>query len=190
MPLPFKFMIVGPMLMFFLVLSGHSKNVLGDDESIPAGAVFENDGDWKFNDDRLVFERGNLNPDGRRFIRWKDYDWAITSDEITIIDPRPYGGSFTASRNQVDSDNKLIPEKKLMNDMKDEAKDLRKRNEKGEEASIPEYDASYGTTYSGPDYYEYDSSYYYGPSVSLGVELGGRHHHHHYYHHGGWHRRR
>ena len=86
--------------------------------------IFESKKGWKFEDDSLIFFNRSPNPDGTRFIRWKDYTWVITSTQIVVIDPRPYGTQVQGLRNQM-TDKGPQSDKDLMDDLKDQAKDIR-----------------------------------------------------------------
>ncbi|MBI3828224.1 MAG: hypothetical protein HY291_01825 [Planctomycetes bacterium] len=123
---------------------------------IPENAVFETKHTWKFDDDRLVFSSASANPDGRRYFVWKDYNWIVSGDSIALLDTRPYGTSLTSSRHAVDEDGRGVPDKKIMNDMKDQAKDIRESREP--------------RAYYGP--------YVSGPHIDFEFRGGRRFHHH------------
>ena len=87
-------------------------------------AVFESDKAWKFKDDMLVFFNPSSNPAGVRYIRWKDYTWAITASQITVIDERPYGTQLQGQRGLLTEDGPQ-KDKDLMSDLKRQAGDIR-----------------------------------------------------------------
>jgi len=86
--------------------------------------IFEAEKAWKFKDDRLVFFNPSPNPDGTRFLRWKEYTWVVTADRIVVIDPRPYGTQVQGLRNQM-TDKGPQKDKDLMKDLKEQAEDIR-----------------------------------------------------------------
>ena len=92
--------------------------------------VYETEKSWKFDDgDNLVFFNPSPNANGLRFVRWKDYNWTVTKDLITVSDPRPYGTTLQGRRGQLDKDSKLQSDKDLMKELKNEAGDLRASRE-------------------------------------------------------------
>jgi hypothetical protein len=96
---------------------------------LPQNVVYETKNGWKFKDDTLVFFSENRNPDGRRYIIWKDYHWIITETEFTVLDPRPFGTSITASRRGTDKKGRQLSDNQIMDDLKDQAGDLRRARE-------------------------------------------------------------
>jgi hypothetical protein len=96
---------------------------------LPQNVVYETKNGWKFKDDALVFFNENRNPDGRRYILWKDYHWVITETEFTVLDPRPFGTSITASRRGTDKKGRQLSDNQIMDDLKDQAGDMRRARE-------------------------------------------------------------
>jgi len=87
--------------------------------------IFEGKKGWKFDKtDNLLFFNPSPNPDGSRFIRWKEYTWVVTRDRIVVIDPRPYGTQLQGQRNQMTKDGRQSDED-LMKDLKEQAEDIR-----------------------------------------------------------------
>jgi hypothetical protein len=128
--------------------------------------VYEPEKSWKFDDDQLLFSNPSPNPDGSRFIRWKDYDWVVTKDLITVYDSRPYGTTLQGRRGQLNKDGKPLRDKDLMNELKDEAGNVRSNRE-------PSYDPS---VYWGWDYgYGWWGC---GPHGFRHFHGGGHFHHH------------
>jgi hypothetical protein len=120
--------------------------------------VFEIKSGWKFDDDQLVFLNANENADGKRYIVWKDYQWAIGDGQITIFDTRPYGTTFSSNRRQVDEDGKPMKDKDVMNDMKDHAKDIREANTPPPPPPPPGYyDDYYGRPFIGSSFFFFHS---------------------------------
>jgi len=98
--------------------------------------IFESKKGWKFEDESLIFFNRSPNPDGTRFIRWKDYTWVITSTQIVVIDPRPYGTQVQGLRNQM-TDKGPQSDKDLMDDLKDQAKDIRHAKDPNHRGGLP-----------------------------------------------------
>jgi hypothetical protein len=96
---------------------------------LPQNVIYETKNGWKFKDDTLVFSNENRNADGRRYIIWKDYHWVITENEFTVLDPRPFGTSLTASRHGTDKKGRPLSDHQVMDDLKDQAGDLRRARE-------------------------------------------------------------
>jgi len=121
---------------------------------IEKAPVFEIKSGWKFDDDQLIFANPNQNGDGKRYVVWKDYQWAVSDDLITIYDTRPYGATFSAKRKQVDEDGKPLKDKDIMNDMKDHAKDIREANTPRPPPPPPGYyDDYYGSPVIGGSFF-------------------------------------
>jgi len=121
--------------------------------------VFETDKSWKFEDNHLIFFQPNSNANGKRYLIWKDYRWIVGSGEITAIDPDS-GARVTASRQQVDSDGKLLKDKEIMKDLKDRVKD---RANDGSYRTKTVFDAPDYDSYSEPPVgsrHTYERTYY------------------------------
>lgn len=92
-------------------------------------AVYESEKSWEFKKDMLVFYSENPNATNVRFIRWKGYNWVVTTKSIMVMDPRPYGTQLKAPRHRRIKDNKTQSDKDLMNELKKNAKKVRKARE-------------------------------------------------------------
>jgi len=86
--------------------------------------IYESEKAWKFEDDNLVFFNPSPNQGGVRYIRWKDYNWMVTQNQIIVSDSRPYGTQLQGTRNQMTKDGPQS-DKDLMNDLKRQAGDIR-----------------------------------------------------------------
>jgi hypothetical protein len=91
--------------------------------------IYETDKAWEFKKDHLVFYNPSHNPGGMRFLRWKDYTWIVTKSKIVVIDSRPYGTRLQGLRHQRIKGNKIQRDKDLMNDLKKQARKIRKAND-------------------------------------------------------------
>jgi hypothetical protein len=99
--------------------------------SAPVRPVYEVKDGWKFDKgDNLAFSNPSPNPDGARFLLWKDYVWMVTAEQIVAIDLRPNGTQVKGRRQQRTKDDKLQSDKDLMSDLKDQVEDLRKAAER------------------------------------------------------------
>jgi hypothetical protein len=133
---------------------------------LPEGKVYESKKSWEFDDDELDFKNSNPNPDGKRYLVWKDYHWIIGDNEITVIDPRPYGTSITSARRTVDRKGRVQKDEKVMDSLKDQAGDIRRSREPVYYAPPAVIGIGFGFGYYGGGYY-------------------GHHHHHGGHYHGG-----
>lgn len=86
--------------------------------------IFESEKGWTFDRDNLLFFNPSPNPDGTRFVRWKEYTWVVTAQRIVVIDPRPYGTQVQGLRGQMTAKG-LQSDKDLMKSLKEEAEDIR-----------------------------------------------------------------
>jgi hypothetical protein len=133
---------------------------------LPQGKIYESKKSWKFDDDELEFKNANPNPDGKRYLIWKDYHWIIGDNEITVIDPSPFGTTITSSRNQIDHKGRRLKDEKVMDSLKDQAGEIRR-------ARTPYYDPPVNIGigfgfgyYGGGPYYghrHYHGGHYYAP---------------------------
>ncbi|HYG73911.1 MAG TPA: hypothetical protein VEK08_02765 [Planctomycetota bacterium] len=96
---------------------------------LPQNVVYESKNGWKFEDDTLVFKNPNSNADGKRYLIWKEYHFVIADNEITVLDPRPFGTILTAARTGNDKKGRPLSEKKIMDELKDQAGELRRARE-------------------------------------------------------------
>lgn len=94
-----------------------------------AQPVFEHKDAWKFEDDELLFANESPNQGGVRFLKWKEYTWVVTADQIMVIDPRPYGVTLQGARHQKDVKGRVQTDKKLMEYLKDQAEEARENSE-------------------------------------------------------------
>ena len=95
----------------------------------PDGVVWESKKGWKFEKDKLVFFNENQNKNGNRYVVWHEYHFEISDAHVTIYDTRPYGSSMRASRQQVDEQSRPLSDKKVLDELKDQAEDIRQARE-------------------------------------------------------------
>jgi len=133
---------------------------------LPQGKVYESKKSWEFDDDELEFKSSNPNPDGKRYLVWKDYHWIIGDNEITVIDPRPFGTSITSARRTLDRKGRIQKDEDVMDSLKDQAGEIRRSRE---------------PIYVGPP-----------PVIGIGIGFGGyygpRYYNGGHYHGGGYYR--
>lgn len=102
---------------------------LAADAPARAQPVFEHKDGWKFEDGELLFANECPNQGGVRFLKWKEYTWVVTADQIMVIDPRPYGVTLQGARHQKDVKGRVQGDKNLMEYLKDQAEEARENNE-------------------------------------------------------------
>lgn len=126
---------------------------------LPEGKVYESKKSWSFDDDELDFKSSNPNPDGKRYLVWKDYHWIIGENEITVVDPRPFGTSITSGRHTIDRKGRVQKDEKVMDSLKDQAGDVRRSREPIYVGPPPVIGLGFGF-FGGPGYYH--DHYYHG----------------------------
>lgn len=97
--------------------------------------IFESEKAWKFEHDNLIFFNPSQNQGGIRYIRWKDFNWMVTQNQIVISDTRPYGTQLQGTRNQMTKDGPQS-DKDLMNYLKDQANEIRKSREPHNDTAV------------------------------------------------------
>jgi len=132
---------------------------------LPEGKIYESKKSWDFDDDELEFKSSNPNPDGKRYLVWKDYHWIIGDNEITVIDPRPFGTSITSARRTLDRKGRIQKDEKVMDSLKDQAGDIRRSREPVYVGPPPVIGIGFGFGHFGPGYYHgghYHGGHYHG----------------------------
>ena len=112
------------MLVGMAFLAPNSASAQDGNGAAQVQPIFESEKAWKFKDNRLVFFNPSPNPDGTRFLRWKEYTWVVTADQIIVVDPRPYGTQVQGKRFQM-TEKGPQKDKDLMKDLKEQAEDIR-----------------------------------------------------------------
>lgn len=111
------------LLALFSVAALHGAEPSSDK---PLEPIYESKDGWAFDKaGDLTFHNESPNPDGTRFLVWKEYIWAITDDTITIIDQRADGTQLKGKRHQTVKNEKIQKDKDLMNDLKGRAAEIR-----------------------------------------------------------------
>lgn len=98
--------------------------------------IFESEKGWTFQGDNLYFFNPSPNPDGTRFVRWKEYTWVVTAERIVVIDPRPYGTQVQGLRSQMTAKGRQS-DKDLMKSLKEEAEDIREAKDPNHPKGLP-----------------------------------------------------
>lgn len=132
---------------------------------LPEGKIYESKKSWDFDDDELEFKSSNPNPDGKRYLVWKDYHWIIGENEITVIDPRPFGTSITSARHTLDRKGRVQKDEKVMDSLKDQAGEIRRSREPVYVGPPPVIGIGFGFGHYGPGYYHgghYHGGHYHG----------------------------
>ena len=130
---------------------------------IPEGKIYESKNSWKFDDDELEFKSANPNADGKRYLIWKDYHWIVGENEITVIDPSPFGTTITSSRHQLDKKGRKLKDEKIMDSLKDQAGDLRRARTPYPVAPPVQIGVGFGFGFHSGPYYRYHDHRYYAP---------------------------
>jgi len=130
---------------------------------LPEGKVYESKRSWEFDDDELDFKNSNPNQDGKRYLVWKDYHWIVGENEITVIDPRPFGTSMTSGRHTQDHKGRVQKDEKVMDSLKDQAGEIRRSREPIYVGPPPIIGIGFGFGYGG-GYYpgHYHGGHYHG----------------------------
>jgi len=105
---------------------------------LPEGVFWEAKKGWKFEKDQLVFFNANQNKNGNRYAVWREYHFEIGSNEVVVFDTRPFGTTLKTGRKQVDEKGRALSEKKVMDQLHDQAQDIREAREP-RPVSIHEY---------------------------------------------------
>lgn len=134
---------------------------------LPQGKIYESKKSWDFDDDELEFKSSNPNPDGKRYLVWKDYHWIIGENEITVIDPRPYGTSITSARHTLDRKGRVQKDEKVMDSLKDQAGEIRRSREPIYVGPPPVIGIGFGFGHYGPGYYH--GGHYHGGGYYRGA---------------------
>ncbi len=132
---------------------------------LPEGKIYESKKSWEFDDDELEFKSSNPNPDGKRYLVWKDYHWIVGDNEITVIDPRPFGTSITSARRTLDRKGRIQKDEDVMDSLKDQAGEIRRSREPIYVGPPPVIGIGFGFGHFGPGYYHggrYHGGHYHG----------------------------